>query len=378
MSALVLASPRHSTRVVETFWKRPLDLGPLLPAAGSRLLLSWTGKVDLPARFSLNIAAPARPRVLLADDHIDLLKSVSRHLAAAFDIVATAADGRQALDLARRLRPDVVVLDVAMPELDGFQTLEQLRRDGPETRVVFLTMHSDDEFVAAAINGGAHGYVLKSRMHLDLISAIDHALAGRLFLPSLTSLSTVAGSRHAVQFHANESHFLDEVSQLVRATLRSGEQVVLVTSEATRIGVAQRLQARQMNLAVLAEREQYVATDSALALSHVMHEGRPDKERVAEMIHGLDLLRQAVPNRPRGRLTIVGDMSASLCRNGDFEAALELERIWNDLTRALPFFTVCSYPIDCFENSEALNLLSNVCAAHSAVTSGTSRGARAT
>jgi len=326
----------------------------------------------------LNIAAPARPRVLLADDHIHVLEAVSRLLAAAFDIVATATDGRQALDLARRLRPDVVVLDVSMPDFNGFQTLEQLRRDGPEPRVVFLTMHSEDEFVAAAINGGAHGYALKSRMHLDLISAIDHALAGRLFLPSLTALSTVAGSRHAVQFHANESHLLDEVSRLVRATLRLGEQVVLVTSEATRIGVAQRLQAQRMNLAVLAEQEQYVATDSALALSHVMHEGRPDKERVAEMVHGLDLLRQAVPNRPRGRLTIVGDMSATLCRNGDFEAALELERIWDDLTRALPFFTVCCHPIDCFENSAPLNLLSSVCAAHSAVTSGTSRGARAT
>ena len=289
--------------------------------------------------------------------------------------MATATDGRQALDLARRLRPDVVVLDVTMPDFSGFQTLEQLRRDGPEPRVVFLTMHSDDEFVAAAINGGAHGYVLKSRMHLDLISAIDHALAGRLFVPSLTSLSTVAGSRHTVHFHANDSHCLDEVSQLMAATLRSGEPVVLVTNEATRTGVAQRLLARKIDLAMLAEQGQYIAQDSALALSHVMLEGRPDRERVAEMIHGLDLFRQAVPNRPPGRLTIVGDMSASLCLNGDFEAALELERIWDDLTRALPFFTVCCYPIDCFENSEALNLLSNVCAAHSAVTSGTSRGA---
>ena len=270
----------------------------------------------------------------MADDHIHLLESVSRLLAAAFDIVAIASDGRQALDLARRLRPDVVVLDVAMPDLDGFQTLEQLRRDGPETRVVFLTMHQDDEFVAAAINGGAHGYVLKSRIYLDLISAIDHALAGRLFLPSLTSLSTVAGSRHAVHFHANESHFLDEVSHLVGATLRSGEQVVLVTSEATRIGVAQRLQAWQLNLAVLAEREQYVATDSALALSQVMHDGRPDKERLAEIIHGLDRLRLAAPNG-QGRLTIFGDMTVSLCRNGDFEAALALERIWNELTRRI-------------------------------------------
>jgi DNA-binding NarL/FixJ family response regulator len=315
----------------------------------------------------LNIAAPARPRVLLADDHIHVRESVSRLLAAAFDIVATAADGRQALDLARRLRPDVVVLDVGMPELDGFQTLEQLRRDNPETRVVFLTMHSDDEFVAAAINGGAHGYVLKSRVHMDLISAIDHALAGRLFLSSLTSLSIVEGSRHAVQFHANDSHFLDEVSKLVGATLRSGEQVVLVTSEATRNGVARRLQARQMNLAELAEREEYVAMDSGLALSQVMRDGRPDKERLAEIIHGLDRLRLAVPNGPRGRLTIFGDMAVSLCRNGNFEAALELERIWNELTRALPFFTVCSYPIECFEHAEARNLFQNVCAEHSAV-----------
>jgi signal transduction histidine kinase len=137
----------------------------------------------------LNIALPAKARVLLADDHLALLESVSRLLAATFDIVAVASDGRQALDLARRLRPDVVVLDIAMPELDGFQTLEQLRRDGAETRVVFLTMHRDDEFVSAAINAGARGYVLKSRIHLDLISAIDHVLAGRLFVPSPTSLS---------------------------------------------------------------------------------------------------------------------------------------------------------------------------------------------
>jgi DNA-binding NarL/FixJ family response regulator len=313
------------------------------------------------------MAAPARPRVLLADDHLHFLESVSHHLAAAFDIVATAADGRQALELARRLRPDVVVLDVAMPHCNGFQALEQLQRDHPETRVVFLTMHSHDDYVAAAINGGAHGYVLKSHIYLDLIGAINHALAGRLFLPSLTSLSTVPGSRHAAHFHANESDFLDELSLLAGETLRSGEQIFLVASEATRIGIAQRLQARQMNLAVLSERGQYVATDSALTLSQVMHDERPDKERLAEMIQGLDRLRLAVPNGPRGRLTVLGDMSASLCRNGNFEAALELEQLWDELTRTLPFVTVCLYPIVCFEHSGARNLIPNVYAKHGAV-----------
>jgi hypothetical protein len=233
-------------------------------------------------------------------------------------------------------------------------------------------MHRGDEFVSAAINAGADGYVLKSRVHLDLISAIDHALAGRLFVPSLTALSTVAGNRHTAQFHANDRHFLDEVSQLIGATLRSGEPVVIVTSEATRIGVAQRLHARQMNLAGLAARGQYIEQDSALALSQVMHDGKVDKPRLAEVIHGLDGLRLAAPNGPRNRLTIFGDMTVSLCRNGDFEAALEIERIWSELTRALPLFTICSYPIECFERSDARNQLANVCAEHSAVTGGTS------
>ena len=76
--------------------------------------------------FPLNNATPARPRVLLADDHTPFLESVNRLVAADLDVVAPAGDGRQALDLAKRLRPAVVVLDIAMPDLDGFQTLKQL------------------------------------------------------------------------------------------------------------------------------------------------------------------------------------------------------------------------------------------------------------
>ena len=317
----------------------------------------------------MNIVPSAKPRVLLADDHTAFLESVSRLLAGAFDVVALAGDGRQALDLAGRFRPEVVVLDVAMPGLNGFQTLKQLRREGVEAKVVFLTMHRDDELVAAAINEGADGWVLKSRAHLDLIRAIDHALSRRVFVPSLSSLSTVAGNRHAVQFHANDSHFLDNVSQLVGATLRSGQQIVIIASEATRMGVAQRLQARRMDLTMLEERRQYIAQDSALALSQVMQDGRPDKGRLAEIVNGLDRLRLAAETAPRSRLTIFGEMSGSLYRNGEFEAALELERIWNELTRPMPFLTICSYPINCFSQSGAPNQLASVCAEHGVVTS---------
>src|SRR5260370_13983024 len=116
----------------------------------------------------LTISRSSRPRVLLADDHAQVLESVSSFLSTDFDVVATASTGREALDLALRLQPDVAVLDMAMPELDGFQTVEELRRHGSRARPVFLTMHEGDEFIKAAIDAGALGYVLKSRIHSDL------------------------------------------------------------------------------------------------------------------------------------------------------------------------------------------------------------------
>jgi CheY-like chemotaxis protein len=116
----------------------------------------------------------------------------STRLARDFEVVAAVSDGRQALHAARRLDPDVAVLDVTMPELDGFQTARQLKQSGSRARIVMMTMHDSDEFVAAAIESGALGYVLKTRMHSDLVSAIDHAIAGRLFVPSLTSLRALA------------------------------------------------------------------------------------------------------------------------------------------------------------------------------------------
>ena len=192
----------------------------------------------------LTISGSSRPRVLVADDHLQVLESVSSFLSTDFDVVATASDGREAVDLALRFQPDIAVLDMAMPGLDGFQTVEELKRHGSPAKPVFLTMHGGDEFIKAAIEAGALGYVLKSRIYEDLFSAIGHALHGRLFAPSLTALSAVsARGRHTTQFHNNDRFFLDELSQFVGATLRLGEPVVLATNETIRVGVAERLQA---------------------------------------------------------------------------------------------------------------------------------------
>ncbi|HKH72801.1 MAG TPA: response regulator [Vicinamibacterales bacterium] len=321
--------------------------------------------MQVPLTITRN-AGQSRPRVLLVDDHPQVLKSVSGLLSTDFDVVGTATHGLQAVDLALRLHPDIVVLDVAMPTFDGFQTAQALRQQGSPARVVFLTMHRTAEFVSAAMSAGAHGYVLKSRIYSDLVSAIDHAFDGRRFVPFLTSFATLVGGQHAVQFHMNDRFFLDEVSRFVGSTLRSGEPVVVVAGEATRDGLAQRLQAREVDLGRLASRGQFVTHDSAKAVSRVMHGGHPDRDFLTEMVDDLERTRVASVSEPDGRLTIVGDMNVSLCQDGGIEAAIEVERIWDDLTSALPFFTVCTYPVDCFERV-GTESFGRICAAHSAV-----------
>jgi hypothetical protein len=165
----------------------------------------------------------------------------------------------------------------------------------------------------------------------------------------------------------NDQFFLDEVSRFVGSALRSAQPVVVIASEATRDGLADRLQAQRLDLGSLASRGYFVADDSVKALSRVMRGGCPDHDALAEIVDELECFRVAAASEPGCRLTIVGEMNVPLCQMGAVDAAIEVERIWDELTSGLAFFTVCSYPADCFGEGGAA-LFGRICAVHSAVT----------
>jgi DNA-binding NarL/FixJ family response regulator len=121
-------------------------------------------------------------RILLADDHQTVLQRVSELLGEDFDIVGTVTNGRDAVTAALRLNPDVLVIDISMPILNGLQATQQLRRAKQLTKVVFLTVHSTQDFVSAALSAGASGYVTKPDIATDLIPAIHEALAGGVYV----------------------------------------------------------------------------------------------------------------------------------------------------------------------------------------------------
>jgi DNA-binding NarL/FixJ family response regulator len=120
--------------------------------------------------------------VLIADDHFTVLESVVPMIKPFFNIVGTASDGKSAVEAEDRLHPDVVVLDISMPVMSGIDAAKQMRRRGSKARIVFLTVHEDTDILAAAKTAGGQGYVLKSRLGVDLIPAINEVLAGRDFV----------------------------------------------------------------------------------------------------------------------------------------------------------------------------------------------------
>lgn len=128
-----------------------------------------------------------RPRVILADDHVMVAEGLGRLIGEVADLVGRATDGRQLVDSARRLKPDIIVSDITMPVMSGLDALRQLKSERSSVRFIFLTVHAEARVAAEAIRCGASGYLLKAAAGEELLEAIRAVMAGRIYLsPHIT------------------------------------------------------------------------------------------------------------------------------------------------------------------------------------------------
>jgi CheY-like chemotaxis protein len=318
--------------------------------------------------LSQRATVTAKPKVLLVDDHPDILRAVSRLLAFDFEVVGTASDAHQALDASQRADPDVVVLDITMPGRDGFQIAQDLKREGSRARIVFLSMHEADEFVAQAFQSGGLGYVLKTRVHTDLVHGVKRVLAGQLSVPSLKSLFVIDDhpTGHAVHFYIDQETWVEGVGSFLISALRRGDAVAVVSPEPIRASLAKRLKSSGWSVGESETHGPYRAVDTADAVSAIMRDGCLDTGRVAEMVAELDRFRVATRG-PQSRLTVVGDIAGRFFESGYSDNGMQLERLWNDLTRNLPFLTVCCYSEKCFSEDTHTDLFPHLCGEHHVV-----------
>src|SRR6516164_8527152 len=129
-------------------------------------------------------------RILLADDQPAICEAVASLLKATYEIVASVGDGQALIQAAMRMNPDIIVTDISMPILNGIEAANILRDSGSTSRIIFLTIHQDLDYINAGFAAGALAYVAKPRMSADLLSAIQEALVGRSFVSPIASKAT--------------------------------------------------------------------------------------------------------------------------------------------------------------------------------------------
>jgi DNA-binding NarL/FixJ family response regulator len=132
------------------------------------------------------------PTVLLADDHRIVVDGIRSLLKDDFDLVDVVTDGLALVESVRRLRPDVVITDLAMPQMNALDALRELSRLGIQTRLIVLTMHADAQLATEAFRLGASGYLLKNSAGEELLMAIREVLAGRAYLTPLITRDVIA------------------------------------------------------------------------------------------------------------------------------------------------------------------------------------------
>src|SRR5207244_4198207 len=178
-----------------------------------------------------------RPRVLLADDHRLLREAFVKLLEPDCDVVGAVTDGRALLEAAPKLRPDVVVLDIAMPLLNGLDAARQLKRLMPTVKVIFLTVSEDPELAAEAFRVGASGFLLKNSAACELLQAIQEVMQGRSYVTPQATRGLVGTfldqpdtgkrprelsprQREVLQLLA-EGHSMKEIGRILKITPRT-------------------------------------------------------------------------------------------------------------------------------------------------------------
>ena len=207
-----------------------------------------------------------RPRVLVADDHALVSAGISKLLENDFDLIGTVPDGRALVAAVQDRKPDVILLDISMPELNGIEAARQIRLNQPNAKLIFVTVHSDTPYVIEALRAGASGYVLKRSAASELVTAVQEVLDDKVYVTPLIAKSAVdnflksPGGR--ISFLSNRQR---EVLQLVAEGYSAKEIAKMLGISAKTVEFHKGVIMKKLNLHSTAELTRY-AIENGIAV----------------------------------------------------------------------------------------------------------------
>jgi DNA-binding NarL/FixJ family response regulator len=330
-------------------------------------------------------------RVLVVDDF-----EPWRHFAASnlqtqpgLQIVGEASDGVDAVQKAQELQPDLILMDIGLPSLNGIEAARRIREKVPDAKVVFCSEHRSWDIVEEGIRTAA-GYVLKSAAGKDLLPAVAAVLRGEQFLSSTLikpnpdankeRVPNKPGSqkllahlppqnvviRHEIEFYPDDTALVDGFARVVEAVLNAGNAAIVVASEFHRAEILSRLKADRVDVDAARKQRKYIELDVDQTLAAIMLNDMPDSLLCSEWVGDVIATAKGAQKDPL-RIAICGECAPTLLARGNTEGAIQLEHLWDKLTKEHGTDTLCGYIPNAVEQKESSSVLSRICAEHSAV-----------
>lgn len=336
-------------------------------------------------------------RILVVDDFEPFRRFVTSKLLGqpGLRVICEVSDGMEAVEKAAELQPDLIILDIGLPELNGIEAAKEIRKRSPNSIILFLSQESSAAFVQKVFTVGASGYVVKSDAGRELLPAVKAILRGERFVgsrfaahnftidsqasddhhyyevlvspepPPLQKAENV--SRHEAHFYSDNASFLDAFTQFIGTALKAGNAVIAVVTESHRNNLLPRLYAYGLDLGAVIEQGQFILLDAAETLSTFLVNDLPDRTRFLEAADQLITTAAMAAKGEHPQVAICGECDPPLWTLGQGAAAIRLEQLWNEISAKYDVAILCGYPLGSFHGEQGSHMFQRICAEHTAV-----------
>ena len=296
-------------------------------------------------------------RILVADDFAPWLRLISSIIVERTDwhIVGEAVDGFEAVQKAGQLKPDLILLDIGLPILNGLEAARRILAFDPSARILFLSQESSADVIQEALSLGAVGYVHKSSVQSDLLSAIEVVLKGKQFVSRELKLGGRTNPfRHEILFCSDDEGMLKGLIDFIAAALSAGNPAIVWATDSHREGIRQGLYGLGIDVDAALKDGTYISSDVSEP---------PEPERILLAIKGLR--EAALRMGKKGlRVALCGERAGIFWAESKTDAALRLEQLLNELADSHDIDILCVYPLP-QRQEEAV--FKSVCAEHTDV-----------
>lgn len=309
-------------------------------------------------------------------------------------IVCEVSNGIEAVNRAKELKPDIILLDIGLPHINGIEAARQISKIAPGSKILFLSAFDSQDVVEEALGTGASGYVAKLDA-AELVRAVEAVLQGERFVSSRlkaglreeaksshTSDKPANNEHHAsraaewaeaefarcheVLFYASDAVFLESVTQFIGSALKFGNGAIVFATKPHRDMLIEKLSAQGVGVDALLQQGTYVSLDVENTLSAFMINDWPDERRFFESFRNLIEAATKAAKAKHPRVAIFGEAVALLWEQGKRKAAIRLEQLGNDLAETRKVDILCAYPCSlCIQPDK--DWFEAICAEHSAV-----------